>query len=84
MVTVERGAIEAVFYLEMNARVSCYRKKPAYVFCGPRKVSECAMMKKGIPEVFIRSVMSLYEGEKTRVGVDFELSEEFEVAVGMH
>ena len=28
--------------------------------------------------------MILYEGEKLRVGVDLELSEEFEVKVGMH
>ena len=28
--------------------------------------------------------MSLYEEEKTRVRVDFELSDEFEVKVGMH
>ena len=28
--------------------------------------------------------MSLYEGGKTRVRVDSELSEEFEVKVGMH
>ena len=28
--------------------------------------------------------MSLYEGTKARVGVDSELSEEFEVNVGMH
>ena len=28
--------------------------------------------------------MSLYEGAETRVRVDFELSEEFEVKVGMH
>ena len=27
---------------------------------------------------------SLYEGAKTRVKVDYELSEEFEVKVGMH
>ena len=50
----------------------------------PRKVLEFAMRKKGIPEVFVRSVMSLYEGAKTRVRVDSELSEEFEVKVGMH
>ena len=47
----------------------------------PRK---WAMRKKGIPEVLVRSVMSLYEGAKTRVRVDSELSEEFEVHVGMH
>ena len=39
---------------------------------------------KGIPEVLVRSVMCLYEGEKIRVNVDSELSEEFEVKVGMH
>ena len=45
---------------------------------------ERAMRKKEIPEVLVRSVMSLYEGAKTRVGVDSELSEELEVNVGMH
>ena len=30
----------------------------------PRKVLECAMMKKGIPEVLLRSVMSLLCGSK--------------------
>ena len=42
------------------------------------------MRKNGIPEVLIRSVMSLYDGVKTRVRVDSELSEEFEVKVGMY
>ena len=42
------------------------------------------MRKKGIPEVFVRSVMSLYEGAKIRFKVDSELSEEFEVNLGMH
>ena len=45
---------------------------------------EWAMRKKGIREGLVRSVMSLYEGAKTRVRVDSELSEEFEVKVGMH
>ena len=35
-------------------------------------------------EVLVRSVMSLYEGAKTKVRVDSELSEEIEVKVGMH
>ena len=43
-----------------------------------------AMMKIGILEVLVRSVMSLYDVAKTRVRVDSELSEEFEVKVGMH
>ena len=50
----------------------------------PRKVFEWALRKKEIPEVFVRSVMSLYKGAKTRFRVDSELSEELEVKVGMH
>ena len=34
--------------------------------------------------VLSRSVMSLYDGARTRVSVDSELSEEFEVKVGIH
>ena len=49
----------------------------------PRKVLACAMRREGIQEVFVRSVMSLYEGAKTRVIVDSELSEEFKFNVGM-
>ena len=33
----------------------------------PRKVMERAMRKKGLPEVIIRVVMSLYHGAKTKV-----------------
>ena len=43
-----------------------------------------SMSKKGIPEVLVRSVESVYEGAKSWVRVDSELSEEFEVVVGMH
>ena len=49
-----------------------------------RKVLEWALRKKGIPEVLVRSVMSLYDGAKTRVRVDSELSVEFEVKMGMY
>ena len=50
----------------------------------PKKLLEWAMRKKGIPEVLVRSVMSLYEGAGPRVRVDCELSEGFEVKVGIH
>ena len=50
----------------------------------PRKVLEWAIRKRGIPEVMVRAVMSLYEGAKTRIGVGLELSKEFEVKVGVH
>ena len=49
-----------------------------------RKVLEWAMRKKGIPEVMVRSVISLYEGAKTRVRVGLRLSKEFEMKVGVH
>ena len=45
---------------------------------------EWAMRKKGIPDCLVRSVMSLYEGAKTRVRVDSDLSEEFVAKVGIH
>ena len=48
------------------------------------EVLEWAMMKKGIPYVFVRSVMSMYEGAKTRVRVDSVWLEKFKVKVGMH
>ena len=62
------------------------------MFCGPketfdrvsRTVLEWALRKKGIPDVLVRSVMSLYEGAKTRVRVDFVLPEELEVNVRMY
>ena len=50
----------------------------------PREVLEWALKKKGIPLKKFMSVMSLYEVRKKRVRVDSELSEEFEVEVGMH
>ena len=45
---------------------------------------EWAMRMKGIPEVLVRSVMSLCERAETRVRMDSELSKKFEVNVGMH
>ena len=50
----------------------------------PRKVLEWTLRKKGIPEILVRSVMSLYEGVKTRVRLDSELSSELDVKIGMH
>ena len=41
----------------------------------PRKVLEWVMWKEGIPEVLVRSVLSMHEGAKATVHVDSELSE---------
>ena len=50
----------------------------------PRKVMEWAMRKKGLPEILVKAVMSLYEGAETKVRVGSSLSEEFSVKVGVH
>ena len=49
----------------------------------PRKVLEWAIRKKRIPEVMVKSAKILYERRKTRVKENSELSEEFEVNVGI-
>ena len=40
--------------------------------------------KKGLSEVIVRAVMSLYDGAKTRVRVRSAYSEQFKVKVGVH
>ena len=50
----------------------------------PRKVMKWAMRKKGLLEVIVWAVMSLYDGAKTRVRVGSAYLEEFEVKVGVH
>ena len=50
----------------------------------PRKVMERAMRKKGLSEVMVRAVMSLYDSAKTRVRVGCAYSGKFEVKVGKH
>ena len=88
----ERGTIDTVFMLRrMHEKYHAKGKKLYMCFVGlykafyrvARKVLEGAMRKNGIPEVLVGSVMSLYEGAKTRVRVDSELSEEFEDKVGL-
>ena len=45
---------------------------------------EWSLRMKGIPEVIVKAVMSLYEDAKTRVRVGSGLSDEFPVKVGVH
>ena len=47
----------------------------------PRTVFELAIKEIGIPEVVVRSQMSLYGGGRTRDRIDSEISKEFEVKV---
>ena len=88
-----KGTINAVFILRRLQEEYLDEEKKFYMcfvdldkafYRVPRKVLEWAMRKKGIPEVMVRAVMSLYEGVKTRIRVGLELSEELEVKVGVH
>ena len=51
----------------------------------PRKVMEWSLIKKkGLAEVMVQAVMSLYEGSRTKVRVGSGTSDEFGVRVGVH
>src|SRR5215470_17330678 len=50
----------------------------------PRKIIEYALRKKGVEEKLVQTVMRLFEGSKTKVRVEEELSDPFEVKVGVH
>ena len=88
-----KGTTDAVFILTRLQEEYLDKEKKLYMCFVhlekafdrvPRRVLEWAMRKRGIPEAMVRAVMSLYEGAKTRVRVGLELSEEFEVKVGVH
>ena len=88
-----KGTIDAVFILRRLQKEYLDKEKKLYMCFVDlekafdrvlRKVLEWAMRKRGVPEVMVRAVMSLYEGAKTRVRVGLELFEEFEVKVGVH
>ena len=59
-------------YLDEAARRLLRKIKVCFVdlekafFKVPRTVFELAMMKKGMPEVLVRSVMNLYDGSKDK------------------
>ena len=75
-------------------REECKRsgKKVVYVFVdietafdrALKKVMEWAVRKKDLPKAIVRAVMSLYQSEKTKVRLRFELSEEFQVQIVVH
>ena len=85
-----KGTVDAIFIVRMQEKYQKKDKKLYMCFVGmekafdrvPRKVMEWAM--KGLSEVMVRAVMSLYDGAKTRVRVGSAYSEEFEVKVGVH
>ena len=89
----ERGTIDAVFILrrmqeEYHAKwkelYMCFVDLVKAFVRVPKKVLEWALGKKEIPEVLVRSVMSLYEGAWTRIRVDSLFLKEFVVKKVMH
>ena len=88
-----RGTTDALFVVQRMQEEYRDNKKELYMcFVDiekafdrlPRKVIESTMRKKGLPEVIVRAVMSLYHGAQTKVRVGSESSEEFFVQVGVH
>ena len=88
-----KGTVDAIFIVRRMQEE--YQKKDKKLYMCfvdiekafdrvPRKVMEWAMRKKGLLEVIVRAVKSLYNGAKTRVRVGSAYSEEFEVKVGVH
>ena len=84
--------MDAIFIVRMQEEYQKKDKKLYMCFVDmekafdrvPRKVMEWAMRKKGLSEVIVRVVMSLYDGAKTRVRVESAYSREFEVKVGVN
>ena len=88
-----RGTVDAVFVLRrLTQKFTAKNRKLLFVFVDlekafdrvPREVIRFALRRKGVPEYLVNGVMSLYEGCKTAVLVDGELSSSFSVKVGVH
>ena len=90
-----KGTTHPLFILRRMQEEFCGREKKLYrcmyfvdlekAFDGvPKKVMEWALRKKGLAEVLVQAVMSLYEGSRTKVRVGSRTSEEFGVRVGVH
>ena len=88
-----RGTVDSVFVLRrLTEKFRAKNKKLFFVFVDlekafdrvSREVIRFALRRKGVPEYLVNGVMSLYNGCKTAVLVDRELSSSFSVKVGVH
>ena len=50
----------------------------------PRDLIWVALRKRGVPETYVRIIMDMYEGAKTRVRCPTGVTEEFPIKVGVH
>jgi len=88
-----RGTTDAIFMVRQLQEKHLQEKKKLY-YCFvdlekafdrvPRRVIEFALRKKVIEEKLVKAVKRLFEGAKARVRVESELSDPFEVKVGVH
>ena len=87
-----KGTTDAIFIMrQVQEKHKANKKKLYYVFVDlekafdrvPREVVSWALRKLGVDEWLIRTVMSLYTEACTIVSTDAELSESFEVKVGL-
>ena len=88
-----RGTTDAIFVVRQLQEKFRANKKPLY-FCFvdlekafdrvPRKVIWWAMRKLGVEEWLIRVVQAMYNNSKSRVRVNGQLSDVFNVNVGVH
>ena len=88
-----KGTINAIFISRHLQEKYLGKKKCLYYYFVdlekafnrvPRKVIEFALRKKAVEEKLVQAVMRLYEGERTRMRVNSEVSEPFEFKVGVH
>jgi len=89
----EKGTIDALFilrrlqeeYLAVDKQLyMCFVDLEKAFDRVPRRVIEWALRKKGVLEMLLRAVMSLYSGAETRVRVASCYSKEFSVKVGVY
>ena len=88
-----RGTTDAIFIVRQMIEKFLNASRPLYlVFIDlekafdhiPRSVVEWAMRRKGVTERDVQGIMAMYKDAKTRVKIEGELSESFQVKVGVH
>ena len=89
-----RGTTDALFFKVRRIQEEYREKYKKLYICFldlektfdrvPRRVMQWALRNKGIPEILVKAVMSLYEGSKMKFKLGSEFSEKFYAAVGVH
>ena len=88
-----KGTTDAIFIARQTQEKYASARKPLYFAfvdlekafdCVPRDVLWWAMRSLGVEEWVVRAVQSMYANARSRVRVNGQLSEEFEVNVGVH